>query len=196
MKNVILMVSSIIFGILTLSIVMTVYGRMVRSMELKSNLPSLIESSFETLLEQEEYMSYSVSEFFESFAMDLSAQWENESDMRIDVWQFDPQKGIMAIKATAQFLKPNGKYEAVECDRMVIFNKLCKEELPEQYGVTFIVGGELYKAYSVQEGTIIAPPVNPSGTDVMFYGWLDEEGKAADIAQPISQNLVYYADMR
>ena len=43
MKNIVLVITSAIIGVLTLAIVMTVGGREVRSMDINSNLPAAVE---------------------------------------------------------------------------------------------------------------------------------------------------------
>ena len=196
MKNIILMISGTIIGVLTLMIVMSVEGRMNRSMELQSSLSSAVEETVENALLKKKYSINNTNEFLADLVSELSVLLDTKSDITVDVLQCDKEKGILAVKVTASFLHPNGKPGTVTCERNVILNKLQESEELEYYKIQFFVGDVVYKAYDVLENDLIAEPVAPSSADSTFYGWVDKNGYLADFSQPVTQNLSYYADMK
>ena len=123
MKNVILIFSGLFFGMLSLGVIMTIYGDMNRSMELQSNFPSIIEEVLEQEMQQRAYENHEVNRFVEDFAKKLAVSWENHSDMSIDVMQYKPEQGILSLRITANYTKPFGAIGAVECERTVIFER-------------------------------------------------------------------------
>lgn len=124
MKNIVLVVSSIFFGLLTLTIVMTIYGDMNRSMELQSNVPSLIEEALEHDLLSQGYKNDELELFIADFAKQLAVSWENQSDMQIDVLQYNPEQGILSLRVTALYRNPYGTVGKVACERTVILNRM------------------------------------------------------------------------
>lgn len=124
MKNAIFVAGSTFFGLLALLIVMSIYGKMNRSMELQSKLPSMIEEALENDMLCNVYGKDDIESFINNFAKLLAASWENQSDMQIDVLQYEPEKGILSLKVTAIFKQPYGTIETVECERTVILNKV------------------------------------------------------------------------
>ena len=123
MKNIVYMISGVFWGLIALIIVMTFYGEMNRSMELKSNLPSLIEEVLEQQMEETSYGNEEKERFIIDFARKLAVTWENKSDMIIDVIQFRPEQGILSVRVTAKYKKPYGAVGMVKCERTVIFNR-------------------------------------------------------------------------
>lgn len=197
MKSSILMIVNFIMcGVLTLMIAMTMYGRMNRSMEIKSNLSSVVEETVE-LMANEKYTISNYNEFLADFISNLSKVLDSDSDIIVEVLNADKEKGLLSIRVKEEFKHPNGKKGMVKCDRTVILNKLDEKEV-ETYLVTFYItdaaGNEqLYKKYQILEGDSILIPTNPSNAHAAFSGWVDGNGYLADFSQPVSQNLKYYA---
>lgn len=123
MKHIVLIFSEIFFGILSLGIVMTIYGEMNRSMELKSNFPSLIEEVLEEQIKYKVYGNHEEERFVADFAKKLAATWETQSDMIINVMQYKPEQGILSIKVIAQYGRIFGRIGTVECERTVIWDR-------------------------------------------------------------------------
>jgi len=124
MKNIILMISGTIIGVLTLIIVMSIDGRMNRSMELESSLSSVLEETVENVFLKKKYEINDSNEFLADLVSELSVLLDANSDITVSVLQCDKEKGILVVKVTATFMHPNGEKGAVSCERSVIFNKL------------------------------------------------------------------------
>ena len=195
MKNTVLAIISAILGVLTLMIVMTIYGRVNRSMELKSSLSSVVEETVENMALNSKYCISNTNEFLADLVENLAIILDAQSDIEVDILQCDKERGILAVKVAVSYLYPNGNKGMVECERTVILNKQ-QEYVPEQYQVEFYVEEELYKKYSVKEESAICAPANPKEGGKLFYGWLDVNGNLADFSIPVKQDAVYYADMR
>lgn len=188
MKNAVMVLVSALLGVLTLAIVMTVGGRINRSMEIKSNLPSAVEETVENLAEK----NYTIDDrnaYIADMLEGLAKTLDTDSDIRIEVLAVDKEKAIMSIRVTEVFKHPNGKEGTTECERTVILNKVDESE-PENYKVRFYVGDVLYKSCVVLAGDLVSAPAAPQEG---FAGWKDTNGYLADFAQPVMQDLAYYA---
>ena len=100
-------VTTCIAGVIFLTI-MAVSGRMNRSMELKSNLPSTVEETAENLLTKK-YNVTDKNQLEADFLETLAYAIDSDSDIQ---------------------LNPNGKPGTVSYDRTAVVNKL-QEEVPE-----------------------------------------------------------------
>jgi len=195
MKNIVLVTVNTILGVIMLMIVMTVYGRVNRSMELQSNLSSVVEETVENLTINNKYNIGNTSEFLADFIEALCMSMETESDIIVDILQCDKEKGILAVKVTAEYKHPNGKIGTVMCERNVILNRL-QEECIQSHRVSFYIGDKLYKEYVVKEGNVISAPAEPKSSAGMFFGWIDENGGQADFTHGVTQDMSYFADIR
>ena len=179
MKNIVLVITSAIIGVLTLAIVMTVGGRENRSMEINSNLPAAVEQTVANLVERK-YTIDDRNEYLADFMEDLSAGLDTESDIKVEITNVDLEKRMMGIKVTETFYHPNGRQGSVTCERTVILDPNEHVTDPE-YKVRFYVHGHLYKACMVLAGETVDEPVKPDG----ISGWQDADGYlAASDAEP------------
>lgn len=192
MRNAVLITTTAILSILTLMIVMTINGRMNRSMEVTSNFPSIVEETLENMVLNPKYNIENTNEFVADLVETLSMTVDADSDVEVDILQCDKERGILSVRATLNFTHPNGKTGTVSTEKLAIFNQLLEDEV-EQYRVIFYVGSDVYKEYVVTEGTIIAAPVSPVLSEGVFYRWVDGSAVPVDFSLPVLQNQTYYA---
>ena len=196
MRNIILASVSTIIGVLTMMLVMTVYGRINRSMELQSNLSSAVEETVENMALNPKYNIQNTNEFLADLIESLSALLDSQSDINIHILQCDKEKGILSVNIELEYTHPNGKEGLVSCEKTVIVNQKPKVAEPDVYKVTFCLGADLYKEYFMEQGSMISAPANPAVEEMTFYGWTDEDGYMADFTQPVTEDATYYADIR
>lgn len=196
MKNTILITISAILGVLTWMIVMTVYGRINRSMELKSNLSAVVEETVENMTLNPKYKIQNTNEILADLTESLVLALDAQSDVSIKILGCDKEKGLLSMEVLLTYLHPNGKTGKVSCEKTVIVNQLALADEPERYKVTFYMGDTVYKEYSVAEGSVICEPKKPASLKGEFNGWLDAEGYLADFTQPVTQNIAFYAEVR
>ena len=186
-------VTTCIAGVIFLTI-MAVSGRMNRSMELKSNLPSAAEGTAENLLTKK-YDVTDKAQLEADFLETLADTLDSDSDIRLKVNAADTAKQLLSVSVKEEFKHPNGKDGTVSYDRTVIVNKL-KEEEPEICRVSYYLSStdtDDYKCYEVLTGDVIPVPKNPVLEGKNFMGWFDAEGNALDQSMMVTQNTVYYA---
>lgn len=187
MKNIVLVITSAIIGVLTLAIVMTVGGREVRSMDINSNLPAAVEQTVANLAERK-YTIADRNEYLADFMEDLAVGLDTDSDIKVEITNVDLERKMMGVKVTETFDHPNGRQGSVTCERTVILDP-AESVKDSEYKVRFYVSGHLYKACMVLAGETVNEPVKPDG----ISGWQDENGYLADFGQPVTQDLTYYA---
>lgn len=124
MKNIVIIGASVFFGVFTMMIVMTIYGDVNRSMELQSSLPSFIENALEEDMISGIYQKEDLEVFVKNFAQKVAVSWGNESDLIIDVMQYEPELGILSLRVTALYERILGGTGSATCERTVILNKL------------------------------------------------------------------------
>lgn len=200
MRNIVLIIVSIILGVLTLFIGMTIDGRMNRSVELKSSLSSAIEETVENMAVKEKYSINNVNEYIADFVEDLSASLDADSDIMVKVLKMDKEKGILNLQVTEFFTHPNGETGTVECERNVILNKVDKL-VPDKHSVRFYLtkadmdaGIACYKSCVVYEGDLLSVPKEPRMDGASFAGWVASDGYMADFSLPVEQDRCYYAE--
>ena len=101
MRNIILMITGTILGVLTLLIIMTINGRMNRSMELQSNPSSVVEEAVENLTETNRYIGQ--NEFLADMTEELSDLLDSECNIMVNILESDSENGMLSIKVIADF---------------------------------------------------------------------------------------------
>lgn len=192
MRNTIVIMTSVLLGILTLLILMTMHGRLDRRMELESNLSSIVEEIVEDMVLNSYYEGQSTDVVKEDLHQMLSKAIDAPADIVIDIHACDMEKGILSVRVTLSYMHPNESMGAIVCEKCVILNQIV-QEAKEKCRVSFYVGTDLYKEYVVAKETVIDTPVSPPIENGDFYGWIDETGKTIDFSKPIMQDIICFA---
>lgn len=124
MKNVAIIIVSVLMWTAALSIVMTMLGRMNRSMELQSSLPSIVEETVANMTVDKKYEINNTNEFIADLVANLSIRLDTDSAIMVEITGKDMKKGLLAVRVTENFKHPNGKKGTVKCERTVILNRL------------------------------------------------------------------------
>ena len=186
-------VTTCIAGVIFLTI-MAVSGRMNRSMELKSNLPSAAEETAENLLTKK-YDIADKNQLEADFLETLAYAIDSDSDIQLKVNAADTDKQLLSVSVTEEFKHPNGKPGTVSYDRTAVVNKL-QEEALETYQVSYYLTNtdtECYKCYTVHADDMVPVPKDPVAEGKTFTGWADAEGNALDQNMTMTQDAAYYA---
>lgn len=194
MKNTVLIISSTILGVLVLMIVMTINGRMNRSMEVKSNLPSVVEAAVENLTSDPKYTIENTSTFVADLTEYLSVTVDAVSDVKVEVLKTDKERGILSIRATLVFKHPNGNTGTTSHETLAFFNKIVQDE-KETCRATFYIGSEVYKEYVLEKGATLPVPTPPALATGTFLGWVDAGGAVVDFTQPMTEDVIFYASI-
>lgn len=182
-----------IAGVIFLTI-MAVSGRMNRSMELKSNLPSVAEETAENLLTKK-YNVTDKNQLEADFLETLAYAIDSDSDIRLKVNAADKEKRLLSVSVTEEFKHTNGKPGTVSYDRTAVVNKL-QEEVLETYQISYYLTNtdtECYKCYTVHADDMVPVPKDPVVEGKIFTGWADAEGNALDQNMTMTQDAAYYA---
>lgn len=197
MRNTIMIFISAILGAITIAIVMTILGRMNRSVELQSNLSTIAEKAVEHW--PEERSPKTDEEMTALCGERLAVMSDTDGGKVLKVMKADMDKGVLAIQVMERFKHPSGKNGKTQWERIVIRNKEA-EQARENCEVRFYMSKEemaeeakCYKVYTVQKGEQILAPAIPGMENVKFACWKDINDYMADFSQPVEQNLVYYA---
>lgn len=186
-------VTTCIAGVIFLTI-MAVSGRMNRSMELKSNLPSAAEETAENLLAKK-YDVVDKNQLEADFLETLAYAIDSDSNIRLKVNAADKEKQLLSVSVTEEFKHLNGKPGTVSYDRTAVVNKL-QEEVLETYQVSYYLTNtdtDCYKCYTVHADDMIPVPKDPVAEGKTFTGWADAEGNVLNWNTTITQNTDYYA---
>ena len=186
-------VTTCIAGVIFLTI-MAVSGRMNRSMELKSNLPSAAEETAENLLTKK-YDIADKNQLEADFLETLAYAIDSDSNIRLKVNAADKEKQLLSVSVTEEFKHPNGKPGTVSYDRTAVVNKL-QEEALETYQVSYYLTNtdtECYKCYTVHADDMVPVPKDPVAEGKTFTGWADAEENALDQNMTMTQDASYYA---
>ena len=133
--------------------------------------------------------------FLADLVSSLSVRLDSNSGIAVNILKCDKDSGILSVRVTESFTHPNGKPGTVTCDRNVVLNKMPDKD-GERHSVIFFIGSDDYKSFYVDDGEYVAAPEDPVMEGKTFYGWKDMGGYLADFSQPVTENMVYYADIR
>ena len=135
MKNAAMIIVSAIMGFLVLGIVLTIGGSMNRRCEAETILPSAMEKTIEGMTLAEEDCSSGELVLAECVEL-LAAEIDTDSDVVLEIYQNDVQKGVLSMKLEEKFRHPNGMEGTAEAVRTIIREKR-KNVSKEQYRVRF-----------------------------------------------------------
>ncbi len=198
MKNGVMLLVSGAIGILVFAMVMTICGHMNRSTELQENLSTAAEGALQEGIEGEWIKNDHalLAECIGRMAVALDA----DTDIVIDVFGIDSQKGILALRMSGNYKHPNGMKGSTEWERVVIRENGEEKETMEVCEVSFYMNKEAmsdekecYKKYYVPKGEQVIMPVEPQKDGMVFAGWRDVNDYIADFSQPVDQRISYYA---
>lgn len=196
MKNTLLILLCTFWGVLTLMLIMTMYGRIDRSMELKSNVSSIAEEVIENVKGNQKYEIRNRDEFVADFVETLVYTIDARSDLQVDIFQCDKEKGVLGVAASLFYEHPNGKTGKVATEKTVIYNHTNVQKTLERFKIKFLVEGECYKILDVYENSIILEPIPPNVEGKTFVRWLNADGTDADFSKKVEEDAVYYADIK
>lgn len=197
MKNGIWILISGVIGTLLLAVVMAIGGNVNRSVELQENLSTVMEGALQEVLYKEgtDKKKELLGECIEGVVFVL----DSKSDLRLDVYQLDDEKGIIAMRARSNYIHSNGVDGETEWQRIVIHDK--EEVKPVEYCEVRFYGSkeemlqekDCYKRISTLGGACIAAPRVPLKEGMQFVEWRDANDYIADFSQIVSENRSYYA---
>ena len=124
MKNAVLMLIGGVLLFLTLLMISVIGRRMNYSMELQSNLSSVMEEQINQMMTDENYSIDNTEVFLADFIQRIAVTLDGNYDLTVDILQLDMEKGIMAVRLKADFLYMGQKRGTAVCERVVIFNQL------------------------------------------------------------------------
>lgn len=192
MRNIATLISIFLLGGIMLMMVMTTDGRTNRSMEIKSNLDSAVESTVEQLKLKDTYDINNVYEYVSDLTQGVSAAIDSDSKVTVKVMNIDKESGLLSVRVEETFIHPNGNEGKVNSERTVILNKI-KEEEEEVYTVKFYVAqGEstVYKQCKVRKGDCLPSPAIPQMEGMTFIDWISTAGTSLSV--PIEGDMEFY----
>ena len=199
MKNAVMIFVSVIVGILTLAVIMTILGRMNRSTELKSSLSTVMEKTVTHMMTENCQQTDTGGEVVAESMEMLSVATDADSGITLQVMKADLKKGILAVRVQEEFRQLNGSTGVEEWDRTILWDR-CEIQEPEYFSVRFYRtkeemnrGGNCYKKFLIRGGDRIRMPEEPGSAAEGFLGWKDVNDYIADSSLPVEQERVYYA---
>lgn len=128
---------TIIVGILTIVMVITMTGRMNRSTEIRSNTDSAAEDTVSVAKVTEKYTVSNNHEMLSDFAESMSMAMDSNGALEMKVMGVDFDKGLLSVNMNEKFTNPNGNAGLIkDSGRTVILNKLTEDQV-ETFTITF-----------------------------------------------------------
>lgn len=124
----IMMITGIALGVLTLLIVMTITGRMNYASELESQLSSVLEEALWNLTAEKEYTVSDTEEFLADVVENLAASLDAETGLSVRIQKADMEKGLLSVEVVRSFRYPGGAEGHVSCSRTVLLNRVPEGE--------------------------------------------------------------------
>jgi predicted RNA-binding protein Jag len=123
MKIIIRSVVLAVIGGLIILIIMTVGGRMNRSMELEGSVPSAVEETVAGRLRQNSTVD-TRQEYLSQFVEEICYSMDTDADIQVKVAGVDTEKGLLSVNVTECFKNPNGNAATVSVERTSLLNWL------------------------------------------------------------------------
>lgn len=192
MRSASILFVTILLGILTVVMVITMGGRMNRSTEIRSNIASAAEDTVSAAKMKENYTVMNNQEMLSDFAESMSMAMDSNGTLEMKVMGVDFEKGILSVNVNEKFTNPNGNEGLVkDSGKTVILNKLVEDPVMT-YTITFYKNAgdtEIYKKYVLNAGDTIPVPATPSLDGKTFTGWICSTGNLSD---PINCDMECY----
>lgn len=180
MKHTIYGISLAAIAMLVVAALLVVSGKSVRSNEIETALNTAIEQSLEQLKEKKGYEAGNYQELIADFNQLLLLQVDSDSDVQVEIFTADAQKGVLDVRVTETYQNILGQERSMACRKSVIL-----EEYTEKKGyhtVTFLADGKVYEQYSLYEGGQAAKPKAPEKKGKSFRYWVKQgEHQECDI---------------
>lgn len=195
MKKIILGVCSVILVMLIILIGYTLHGRTVRQTELDNALTSGMEKAMETLRAEKSVAPQSNEEWIAYFMEAFVVQIDSSSDLTVHVLDADFEKGLLSVEATLKYKHPIGTEGSVSIQKTMILETFENAEETKYFNIQFMVDGEVYKKYSMEEGAYLINPIPPMKVGKSFTGWkeLDGGGIVTLDGKTVDQDKTYVA---
>ena len=197
MKYIAYIAGEIMFLFFGMVIIFTISGRMNRQKDLESGFPQAVEQTIENTMISKKYDISKKEEFLADFVENLSYSLNTDSEVTVQVFGKDTEKGLLSIRVIADYIHPNGKKAQVQCEKTVIVNKIIQEELVNR-SVFYLskedleAGRNIYKIYITREEKFPTPR-NPVLKSRSFAGWQKGERAMEDTSAMYNEDNAYYA---
>ena len=146
MKKVVLVICSLVFVLILLLTVYTIYGRSIRKTELDNALSSGMQKAMQ-MLNAEEYAPQNNEEFMALFLEAFAMNFTSSSDVTVHILDADYKKGLLAAEAVLEYKHPLGTMGNVAARKTIIREEYTEEESDVSFTVQYMVDGKLYKKY-------------------------------------------------
>ena len=195
MKNIILIITYMMIGTLTLASILSLSERQNRKTELQGSLPGIVEESVENVMSQNSYTILDRNEFVADVVENLADLLDTSSDIMIEIINADEEKGLLSIRVTETFQYLNGKTGSASCDRTVIFEQTGTGQAENCSLAYYINAGDVvpYKKYDLLKGDNVVIPKEPARKGYIFEGWKDGSGNAPSTDQTMDSGKEFYA---
>lgn len=157
-------------AVFVLTLMLTLYGRIVRKQETDTALAQAADSALSNVMSEHNTAIEKNEDFTADFLKSLLIQTNSDSDLTVSVLDADYEYGILSAEIVETYAHPNGKKGSVSERRTVIFDKPVDENI-ETRTVSFYTDGELYKNYTIQKDSVCTLPVPPKKEGAVFRCW-------------------------
>lgn len=123
MKNVFLGFGITICAIISIVIVMTLYGTNMRQNELNRAVDSAVEDTVENQFDNKTYSVSSNDEFIADFIEALLVQINSDCSVKVNVLDVDYQKGLLSVEVIEKYKHPIGTDGQVSVKKTVIMEQ-------------------------------------------------------------------------
>ena len=100
MKNIVMILMTVMIGALTIGIIISMMGRGVRVVELQSNLSNIVENVLYDAMESEKYTATDTDRFLADMTLEIAHNLDTNSAVQIDVMKADLEKGLLTLRVT------------------------------------------------------------------------------------------------
>lgn len=122
MKNAVIVICSILFGMSALLCVMLTGGKTNRKAELWNSLPAVVENTADNLLLTKNYSVRGRNGFLADMVSELSFLTDNDCDIMVEVTGADTEKGLLSVRVTLSYIQPDGTEKKTEHEKTVVLN--------------------------------------------------------------------------
>ena len=177
MKKIMIGVCAFLLFIVVVLIGMTIHGRTSRQTELENAMTSSMEKTMQMLSTTDDVKPTTDDEMIAYFMEALTVQIESSSTLTVNVLEADVNKGILSAEGILTYKHPIGTTGHVSCKKTIILEQYQTGQDRDTYTVQFLANGEIYKIYTLSEGSAFINPGIPTGTNgKTFSAWKSDYG--------------------
>ena len=198
MKKVMIGVCAFLIFVVVVLIGMTIQGRTTRQTELENAMASSMEKTMQMLSATDDVKPLTDDEMIAYFMETLTVQIQSASTLTVNILEADVNKGLLSAEGILTYMHPIGTKGNVTCKKTIILEQYRTGEEKDTYTIQFLANGEVFKIYTLSEGSSFINPGIPQSTNGKTFAYWESDYGAGSFdavlgSETVTEDITLFA---